>query len=52
MASNTKHKTLRLTIDLETLCLLWENRKPAENLDDVIERFILAGLKAEGKMRQ
>jgi hypothetical protein len=46
-----KLKTVNLEIDLETLCLLWDNRENSDDLDTAIEKLITAGLQAEGKMQ-
>jgi hypothetical protein len=48
-----KHKTLKLTISLDLLCTIWDSREdPNDNLDTAIEKLVIAGLKAEGRIPQ
>jgi hypothetical protein len=45
--NNQKRKTVRLTVNLDLLCDIWDTRTdPNQDLDSRIEELLLKGLKA------
>jgi hypothetical protein len=47
-----QRKRVKIEMSIDLLCALWNNRENQEDLDTIIEKFLIAGLKAEGILRQ
>ena len=48
----TELETVKLSIDLELLCQIWDSRKDeTTDLDSQIENLLILGMKAEGKIQ-
>jgi hypothetical protein len=50
LENNKTHKTIRVNLDLELLCKIWDNREnPTDDLDTAIEKLLIKGLKTRPK---